>query len=137
MGLCCDHLMCSECIQQQVISQCEVTCPTCSITHSLLKRLTCAPSPLLLAILSKQEVMCGACNQTIKPTHSDDYLKSECTKHVQKTVKSMLQSPLTRGLNPTEEEVMSHLVGRKLSASRSGLVPIRSGGPECCMFLHG
>ena len=129
--------MCSECIQQQVVSHCEVTCPTCSITHSLSKGLACAPSPLLLAILSEQEVMCGACNQTVKPINIDDHWKSECTKHVETTVKSMLERPLTRDLNPTEEKVMSHLVRRKLCASRSGVVRIRTGGPVCWMFLHG
>ena len=101
------------------------------------KGLGCAPSPLVLAILSEQEVMCGACNQTVKPTHVDNHRKSECTKHVETTVKSILERPLTRDLNPTEDKIMSHLVCRKLSASRSGVVRIRTGGPVCWMFLHG
>ena len=125
----CGHHICAQCLRSKAKSAHTLHCTSCDATHPLVPESATSPSALLLDLIADQLTKCRACGESVKVKHLDQHLSSSCADHVSVGVRSVLTKPLSEPLNPFEERMASNLVRRKISASRTSTITLKTGGP--------
>ena len=126
----CDHFFCYSCIENWLHYVGDgAGCPVCK---SIIKIQELRKPPrLLLNLLSASCLECAVCKSLVKLEQLAQH-ESTCTSYVTgrctALVSDVLKTPLSAPLSQVEESLTTHLMKRKLAASDSPTVVLRTGG---------